>query len=291
MAFDQFGNVVPDGTPGSTAMPPVAAPTPATPASGSYYTGDPGNPLTSDPNAAFGSRTLAPGTTNLMQLNPSALGQGGVPGAASGPSAPAGPLNYGTNMPGTSPLAGQFSNAPFYGAGSAYDPVTLANAYGTAQGINPNSGQTAGLAQQANNLPLIYELLNGSAVMNSNNSYADFANQYLGQGTGAGLSTSDFFNAAFSSDQSNPIWQQLHTQVTSSGQAMALAPADQVNAFVDLMNQGLANTVPPPVLKSMLSMYGQAGSEYIAAMNAGQYNGSFTDFLQQRGLGPGVFGG
>jgi hypothetical protein len=294
MAFDQFGNVVPDGTPGSSAMPPVAAPTPATPTSGSYYTGDPGNPLTSDPNAAFGSRTISPGTNNLMQLNPAALGQGGVPGAAPTPGVPGvtgGPpaTNMGSSTGfGTSPTAGQFG--PGASVFDPFDPTHLSIAYSNAHGIGPYRGQQAVVADRASNLPLVYMLLNGNASLNPQN-YTDWADQYMSQSGGQGMSTADFMNGAFSNDTTNPVFNMLHLKKNADGTSTALSASEQVQAFSQVMQSGLAQTVPPMVLNAMLSMYGQAGNEYIAATQSGQFNGSYTDFLQQRGLGPGVLGG
>lgn len=265
MAYDAQGRWVPDSNTGATPTPAGATPPATAPATG-----------------GFGARAPIPG---WMGAGPAPTMT--APTAAGGAAASTGtPTNLGTLTPGTSAFAGGFANAPNYGPGSVYDPVTAANTYGTTHGIDPYSGQNAVNAQRASNLETVFSLLNGQAVEGAGpGQFADWENKYLAQGGQQGISTADFFNAAFTNDQKNPVWSMLHTQKVNN-QVLTLTPADQVGAFIDLMDKGLANTVPPTVLKSMDSMYAQAGSQYIQAINSGQFNGSFTDWCQQQGLGP-----
>jgi hypothetical protein len=294
MAYDQFGRIVPDGTPGATPAPPTGAPPIGV---GTYYSGDPSNPITQNPNAGFGSRSLAPGTTDQYVLNPNAV-NGAPLSTAYAPPGVSAPNPAGSPVDPTFAGSGGAPNAlglnpNSYGA-AFNDPGMVTTAYNMNNGIAPNSGTYALNSNYGKNLDVLYGILNGRDIMGASpEDYYNFANNYIQQGAtpgGTHISTQDVMAALFSNDPQNPIYQTIYG-LDQNGNAPT--PDTIVNRFIGVMQQGMANEAPPMVINAMTSMYAQAGDEWKVLVAQGKLppNMTFTDYLQQKGLGPQLVGG
>ncbi len=247
--------------PGSTMSNALSNPYGTTPA-----TNRPTNPNIGPTASVDGSRPRTPGT--------------GAPAGVSGP----GGFDVGSTTAQTA--FGKTFN-PGYDEEVWADPTSLINAWFDHKGMPTHSGGYAVAKQQADNLGILWMLLQGDNATSMAN-YEDWAGQYLEQQFtpgGTRVSPREVMNAIL--NPGDPETTILGSHLNNDD----LTAADQVQNVLSAMRYGMQGSVPRPVLDAYLNQARSLGEDF-TAHRATNKDGGFTyqDYLKQQGFRPGNFG-